>query len=52
MIENFASICGKAQSEFFDLNHTGHSMVLVPLMTAKLAHEASLEFRRASESGH
>jgi hypothetical protein len=52
MIEKFACIRGKVLSEFLDLNHTNYSLILVSLMIPKLAHEASVELRRASESGH
>jgi hypothetical protein len=52
MIEKFACVGGKVRSEFLDLNHTTDSKILVSLMTPKLAHEADVERRRASESGH
>ncbi len=52
MIENFASFRDRARSEFLDLNHTSNFIILVSLMIPKLPHEASIELRRASESGH
>jgi hypothetical protein len=52
MIEKFAVVAGKVQSEFLDLNHTSNSMILVSLMIPKFAPEPSDELRQTSESGH
>ena len=37
MIEKFATVGSKAQSDFLDLNHTNTSMILVSLMIPKFA---------------
>jgi len=52
MIEKFACADGKVRSEFLDLNHTTNPMIIVSLMISKLAHEAGVARRRASQSGH
>jgi hypothetical protein len=52
MIEKFAINSGQGSSEFFDLNHTSESMLLVSLMIPKFAPHSSSELRRTSESGH
>ena len=52
MIEKFAGVRRLVRSEFVDLSHTTNSMILVSLMIAKFAREASGEVRRTSESGH
>ena len=52
MIEKFASVRGKVRSEFFDLNHTSSSMILVSLVIPKFARDARGKVWRTSESGH
>ena len=52
MIEKFAITSGWVPSEFLDLNHTSHSMLLVSLMIPKFAPCPSREIWRTSESGH
>ena len=52
MIEKFASAGCKVRSEFLDLNHTSNSKILVFFTIPKFAPQPSLEYRRASESGH
>ncbi len=52
MIEKFAGICRTFWSEFLDLNHTGKSIILVPLKIPKFAPHRACEHRRTSESGH
>ena len=52
MIEKFAIVVGKVQSEFLDLNHTSKPMILVSLMIPKFAPWPSDELRRTSETGH
>lgn len=52
MIEKFARLCGKVASEFFDLNHTSKTRILVSLLIPKFARDASFEVMRTSESGH
>ena len=43
MIEKFATTCGKAWSEFLDLNHTSKLMILVSPLIPKFARDASIE---------
>ena len=43
MIGKFASTCGKASSEFLDLNHTSKLMILVSLLILKFAKDASFK---------
>ncbi len=43
MIEKFAIVSGEVASEFFDLNHTRKSMLLVSLMIPKFAPGPSRE---------
>jgi hypothetical protein len=52
MIAKFAIIGCKVPSEFFDLNHTSKSMILVFLMIPKFAADHSCEFWRTSETEH
>jgi hypothetical protein len=52
MIEKFAIVVGKVQSEILDLNHISKPMILVSLMIPKFALWPSDELRRTSESGH
>ena len=52
MIEKFASARDKVESEFLDLNHTSHSMVLVSLLIPKFAPGSGIKGGRTSESGH
>jgi hypothetical protein len=52
MIEKFATVRGLVLSEFLDLNHTSKPMILVSLMIAKFARDASCEEWRTSQSGH
>lgn len=52
MIEKFARIVGKVQSELLDLNHTSKYLLLVPLKLPKFAPEPSREYRRTSVLGH
>jgi len=46
MIQKFATICGSAECELLNLNHTGSSMILVSLLSAKFAQAAAAEWRR------
>ena len=52
MIEKFANSRCMVESEFFDLNHTSKTMILVSLMIPKFARGPSIEVWRTSESGH
>ena len=52
MIEKFATSCGKIQSEFFALNRTSKSVLLVLLVIPKFAPEFKGELRRTSELEH
>ena len=51
MIEQFAGVRSMVRSEFVDLNHISKSVILVSLMIAKFARDASGEVRRTSQSG-
>jgi len=52
MIEKLAKSRGWVSSEFLDLNHTSKGMILVSLLIPKFARDASIEFKRTSETGH
>lgn len=52
MIENFAIVRGKAESENPDLNHTGSFVSLVSLLILKFARGPGCKLRRTSELGH
>jgi hypothetical protein len=52
MIKKFAITSGKGSSEFFDLNRTTDSMILVPPIIPKFAPASGCKLRRTSEWGH